>query len=143
MLGKNGLMSIRIRIVLGIVMFILVMSGIVWAQEGVQTKPPGFFEIWLLPRVWISAIFSLLGLVLLSKIVGKEESKKHSIGGYLFCVCGFMGVAIGEFCPRHGGASQSDVYHFKAIPVLECWAGNPDFLYLAVCFGCGLEYRGK
>ncbi len=36
-----------------------------WAQGRGQGGPPGFFDILLLPRVWMSALFCILGLLLL------------------------------------------------------------------------------
>lgn len=38
-----------------------------WAQAAGARRPPGFLDIWLLPRVWIGGIFSLVGLALLVK----------------------------------------------------------------------------
>jgi len=45
----------------------LLLAAPLWAQGAGARRPPGFLEIWLLPRVWVGAIFCLIGLVLLMR----------------------------------------------------------------------------
>lgn len=47
---------------------LLVSATAVWAQDHEAGNPMGFFDVWLLSRVWVSAIFCLIGLVLLMKM---------------------------------------------------------------------------
>ncbi len=46
---------------------VLVAVGTVWADEEAAKAPMGFFDYWLLPRVWMAAVFALIGMVLLAK----------------------------------------------------------------------------
>jgi polyferredoxin len=46
---------------------LLVFASAVWAQEGDSGETMGFFDVWLLSRVWVSAVFCLIGLALLVK----------------------------------------------------------------------------
>ena len=41
--------------------------GVVYAAQGQPRKAPGFLEIWKLPRIWVSALFCLAGLLLLAR----------------------------------------------------------------------------
>ena len=50
-----------------VIFFVLLIYHSSWAQQGSGQKTPGFFSYWKLPRVWMSAVFSLIGLVLLMK----------------------------------------------------------------------------
>jgi polyferredoxin len=53
--------------VLFAVSILLVIGTTVLAQEGGQRRAPGFFEIWKTPRIWMSAIFCAIGLLLLMR----------------------------------------------------------------------------
>ncbi|KPL07282.1 hypothetical protein AMJ86_04900 [bacterium SM23_57] len=55
-----------VRIVL-LVVLLLVLTSVVFAEEEPARKPMVFFDFWLLPRVWMSAIFVAIGMVLLAK----------------------------------------------------------------------------
>ena len=47
---------------------VLVAVGTVWADEEQAQPPMGFFDFWLLPRVWMAALFALIGMVLLTNV---------------------------------------------------------------------------
>jgi ferredoxin len=46
---------------------LLVLTTTAWTQDGESGEAMGFFDVWLLSRVWVSAIFCLIGLALLVK----------------------------------------------------------------------------
>jgi polyferredoxin len=46
---------------------LLVFTAITFADEEPARVPMGFFDFWLLPRVWMSAIFAVVGILLLAK----------------------------------------------------------------------------
>lgn len=46
---------------------LLLMTSTLWAYQQGGRKPLGFFDFWMRPRVWVSAVFCLFGLVLLMK----------------------------------------------------------------------------
>lgn len=53
-------------------MFLRVLLTVIFpvaaqAQEVAVRKPLGFFDVWMLPRVWVGGIFCLLGLLLLMR----------------------------------------------------------------------------
>lgn len=52
---------------LGSIALLLLVASTLWAEEEEARKPLGFFDVWQLPRVWIGAIFCLIGLALLIK----------------------------------------------------------------------------
>ena len=52
---------------IGIVALLMLIGSSAWAEEVAVRKPLGFFGVWTLPRVWIGAIFCLIGLFLLMK----------------------------------------------------------------------------
>lgn len=57
----------RFVFTLCMLLFVLLITQPLWGQQGSGQKAPGFFNFWKLPRVWMSAVFSLIGLVLLMK----------------------------------------------------------------------------
>ncbi len=58
---------IRIRVFWIVLLLVFVAVGTVWADEEVAKAPMGFFDFWLLPRVWMAAVFAMIGMVLLAK----------------------------------------------------------------------------
>ncbi len=59
----------RIVLVIGFSVILLVLTFVVpvWAQEEGARKAPGFFDFWKRPRIWVSGVFSVIGLALLMK----------------------------------------------------------------------------
>jgi polyferredoxin len=64
--GRRSFWESVIRTFYAVLLF-FVLAGFVFAQEEVAGRRAGIFEFWLLPRVWMSGILALLGMVLLAK----------------------------------------------------------------------------
>lgn len=56
-----------IRITFAVFVILLLITSTLWAYQGGGRRSLGFFDVWMRPRVWVSAIFCLLGLGLLTK----------------------------------------------------------------------------
>lgn len=69
MSGGDIVKDIRELIIraLPIVAALMISGSAVWAQGGGPGRTIGFFDILLLPRVWVGALFCLAGLILLMK----------------------------------------------------------------------------
>ncbi|UCF79806.1 MAG: 4Fe-4S binding protein [Candidatus Eiseniibacteriota bacterium] len=52
---------------LGVVVALTLMVTLLWAEAQGQRRPPGFFDILALPRVWVAALFCAVGLAFLVK----------------------------------------------------------------------------
>jgi polyferredoxin len=56
-----------VQFLLILVSFLLLIAGRLWAEDEPVREPLGFFDILLLPKVWVGALFCLAGAVLLMK----------------------------------------------------------------------------
>lgn len=61
---QNRRLRSNIRIVLPVFMFFL-MAAFIFGAEEQQQGPPGFFDFWALPRIWLGAILGFFGVLLL------------------------------------------------------------------------------
>ncbi|KPJ59294.1 MAG: hypothetical protein AMJ46_11655 [Latescibacteria bacterium DG_63] len=52
---------------LGVAALLLLACSVLWAEGQGQRRPPGFFDVLMLPRIWVGAVFCALGLALLAK----------------------------------------------------------------------------
>ena len=106
----------------------LVMATVVWAsEEAVGNKPPGVFDILLLPRVWMGIIFCVIGLVLLLSSKA-TRSVRLAILPVIFFVFGVLAILpLGSFA-RGMGLHPSPVcaitrpfqfiYNDRSVPVM-------------------------
>ena len=58
-----------LAVVVTLAVVIVLVGTAVWAQQGEGRRQLGFFDVWLFPRVWMSVLFSLVGLLLLVRSV--------------------------------------------------------------------------
>ncbi|NQU68821.1 MAG: 4Fe-4S binding protein [Candidatus Marinimicrobia bacterium] len=58
-----------------ILLISLISISVLFAQEGAEGSPPGFFYFWSISRVWMSGIFTIIGLVLLMKFRLKRNTR--------------------------------------------------------------------
>ena len=71
-----------------IMMVILWIVGVLYGGQGQPRKTPGFFQIWTLPRIWVSAVFCLIGLFLLSRYLVTQNLRLFA----LFIIAFVFGV---------------------------------------------------
>ncbi|HID39040.1 MAG TPA: 4Fe-4S binding protein, partial [Calditrichaeota bacterium] len=64
---NQKILSNRLIIVILSITALLIINTMLWAQAEGAKRALGFFDVWLLSRVWVGAIFCLIGLVLLVK----------------------------------------------------------------------------
>ncbi|MHC4182895.1 MAG: 4Fe-4S binding protein [Planctomycetota bacterium] len=57
----------KLRLILSTITVLLLIATIAWAESDGGRRSIGFLDVLLLPRVWVSAIFCLIGLGLLMK----------------------------------------------------------------------------
>lgn len=113
--------SILIKILtitlISLVIFMLIPADI-WAAKGGGRRQLGFFEILLFPRVWVSAIFCIIGLVLLIKAKVTRKLRLVFLGLIFFVFAIFSSLPLGEF-----------VYGMALHPSPVCSATKP-FLFM-------------
>ena len=106
---------------------LVVMAGVAWAQEEVAQKPPGFFEIWLVPRVWMSAIFALLGLVLLISSRVRTNLRTIALAGIFFVFAILWALPLGNFARGMGVHPSPECIIAKPFFFLKAGRGIPIF----------------
>ncbi len=90
--------TVRFKSLFSGLAFMLVNSYTLYAVSGAAPrKAPGFFDAFLLPRVWLSAIFVLAGVILLNR-----EKVSHKLRTlvlpFIFFTFGIVGVLpLGSF----------------------------------------------
>jgi polyferredoxin len=115
----------RILFLIGI--SLLGIVTMVWAQEGAQPKPPRFFEIWLLPRVWMSAIFALLGMVILSRSWVKRNLRSAALAIIFFTFAILWALPLGNFARGMGVHPSPMCITSKPFLFLNAGRGIPIF----------------
>jgi polyferredoxin len=82
--------------------FVLLIAGHLWADEEPARKQMGFFDILMLPRVWVGALFCLAGAVILMKARGNRALRVGFLP-LIFFVFGVLTVLpLGQFARGMG-----------------------------------------
>jgi len=113
------------RIVFFVFVILIGIATALWAQEGAARKPPGFFEIWLMPRVWMSAVFAVLGLILLSKSWVKRNLRSVALAVIFFVFAVLWALPLGNFARGMGVHPSPMCITSKPFQFLNAGLGIP------------------
>jgi polyferredoxin len=106
---------------------VLLMAGVVWAQEEASHKAPGFFDVWLVPRVWMSAIFALLGLVLMIQSWVRRHLRTIALAVIFFVFAILWALPLGNFARGMGVHPSPECIIAKPFFFLKAGRGIPIF----------------
>jgi len=97
MSGKTISCARKTVLLAGIVALLTLISSSVVAEEVAVRRPLGFFDVWLLPRVWIGAIFCMIGLLFLMKSRVRRTLRLVSLVLMLFAFGVVLILPLGDF----------------------------------------------
>lgn len=101
------------------ILVFLCITTAVWASGGGR-RSMGVFEVLLLPRVWIGAVFCLAGIGLLMKSWVHRNLRLVILGAVFFTFRNSSSIAIGTFCMGNGHASKPCLRNYQAFHVSKC-----------------------
>jgi len=125
MVVRKGSWSMSVWLGLTVVLFS--MAGSAWAGEEAAPKQPGFFEIWLIPRVWMSAIFALLGLGLLIRSWVRKHLRTVALAAIFFVFAILWALPLGNFARGMGVHPSPECIIAKPFFFLKAGRGIPIF----------------
>lgn len=91
-----------LRVILSTMIALLLMTTIVWAGSGGGRRSMGFLDILLLPRVWVSVIFCMIGLGLLMKSWAFRNLRLIFLAVAFFAFGVFPVLPLGNFASGMG-----------------------------------------
>jgi polyferredoxin len=99
---KTVSLNKSIELVFGVTVFLLLITGSVWASGGDGRRSMGFFDVLLLPRVWIAAIFCTVGLGLLIKSWVNRKVRLLFLAAVFFFFGILPALPLGKFAGGMG-----------------------------------------
>lgn len=81
---------------------VVLIAGHLWAQEEPARRQMGFFDILLLPRVWVGALFCIAGAIILMRARGNRRLRMAFLPLIFFAFAVVTALPLGQFARGMG-----------------------------------------
>jgi polyferredoxin len=125
------------RLTLLTLSLLLLIAGHLWADEDSPRDKMGFIDILLLPRVWVGALFGLMGIIALMKVRPIETFRTLALP-LIFFVFGVLYVLpLGEFARGMGMHPSPVCVMTKPFAFVNAGRGIP-IVFSAILFSIAI-----
>ena len=99
---RRSVARTTIQVLLLIVSAVLLVASQLWAQGEEPRAKMGFWDILMLPRVWMGALFCLMGIVLLAKAKATRTVRNVALGIIFLTFTVLATLPLGSFARGMG-----------------------------------------